>query len=594
MYAHPTPAGQPSSRFLRRWRVRGLLLGALAICALPLPAAPPSAGLAVRHPATTPCVVQLFPRWTFAAKGNAAAMDGTPRAFRYAPPARCKAPWAKVVLQADFSVPAGRQYDRTATIGLKGANIYFGTTEEPSQSAGASWQVERDLTGYSALLRNAGTGQVTINNVVDATHREPIFASARILFYPAGDGVPAPAVPAAVLPLNLPDGQPANVQTGADVLARSLVFPRNTRAVFIDVTAQPQFHDEFYYLCLPEPFRQPTAKFALLHSFLDSPKTPIACGGGSFREVEVIVDGQPAGLAPVKPLLFTGGIDPFLWRPTPGVETLDFTPSRVDLTPFAGPLSDGRPHTIAVRVLGANHYFALAASVLVDVDPGVAHTGGKLVRNTLADATPAPRVTDTLRVEGERVNGEITTRADSDYVIEGYVDTGAGRVTTRVTTSLRFRNEHQYIDPDGQAKRHVVTQATHLDTTSRSTLDGKPGPAHGTRASYTLNVNTRRTGELPPAGTLTRNVQLEQVFDVHAWQSRGGRDLYRSHTRQALAAADEIDSDLSTDASPHRGQSSRATSTFTDSDGRCTRSTIEVRDNRVTHQSEGIGCPAEP
>jgi Peptide N-acetyl-beta-D-glucosaminyl asparaginase amidase A len=68
-------------------------------------------------------------------------------------------------------------------------------------------------------------------------------------------------------------------------------------------------------------------------------------GGTGFRETEISIDGQPAGLAPVYPWIFTGGIDPFLWVPIPGVQTLNFVPYRVDLTPFAALLSNGESHT---------------------------------------------------------------------------------------------------------------------------------------------------------------------------------------------------------------------------------------------------------
>src|SRR5215813_14033027 len=68
----------------------------------------------VSRPATTPCVVQLFSGVTFA--------DFSPKPFTYAPPAACPQPWAKVVLEADFSVSAGRQFDRTAQIAIAHAN----------------------------------------------------------------------------------------------------------------------------------------------------------------------------------------------------------------------------------------------------------------------------------------------------------------------------------------------------------------------------------------------------------------------------------------------------------------------------------------
>jgi len=67
----------------------------------------------------------------------------------------------------------------------------------------------------------------------------------------------------------------------------------------------------------------------------------------AFREGEISIDGAPAGAAPVYQWIYTGGIDPFFWEPIPGVQALNFCPYRIDLTPFAGVLSNGQPHTIA-------------------------------------------------------------------------------------------------------------------------------------------------------------------------------------------------------------------------------------------------------
>src|SRR5262249_59414197 len=107
--------------------LRGVALGAPLVRSptggspTPAPADPP-----VAVPDTTPCVVPLFAGVTFA--------DFTPKLFSFAPPTGCSAPWAKVVLAADFSVTAGRQFDRTASIWLGGTNLYFGTTAEPSRT----------------------------------------------------------------------------------------------------------------------------------------------------------------------------------------------------------------------------------------------------------------------------------------------------------------------------------------------------------------------------------------------------------------------------------------------------------------------------
>ena len=67
---------------------------------------PATAAPTVMRPTTTPCVVTLFANQEFA--------NFSAKTFSYTPPANCPGPWAKVVFTADFTVTAGRQYDRTA------------------------------------------------------------------------------------------------------------------------------------------------------------------------------------------------------------------------------------------------------------------------------------------------------------------------------------------------------------------------------------------------------------------------------------------------------------------------------------------------
>src|SRR5262245_4437097 len=102
---------------------------------------PATADPSVPRPPTQPCVVTLFTDVTFA--------NFSPKPFAYAPPGACAGPWAKVVLEADFAVTAGRQFDRTANLWIGGAAIYFGTTAEPSRTVAPRWHVERDVTDYS-------------------------------------------------------------------------------------------------------------------------------------------------------------------------------------------------------------------------------------------------------------------------------------------------------------------------------------------------------------------------------------------------------------------------------------------------------------
>jgi hypothetical protein len=542
-------------------------------------------------PSTAPCAVQLFPNEDFGPTGENTRMDSVPHPFDYQPPADCKGPWAKVVLVAAFSVDAGHQYDRTASIWLNGVNLYFGTTQEPAPNFSPSWQIERDLTDYTSLLRSPGKGDVLINNWVDTQRASIIHASAKLLFYPVDASHPAPRTPDEIYSLNGTTNAPVNLQTGDDQLLRKIEFPRNTSRVYLDVFAQSQFHDEFWYTCLPDEYIQQTTAFAMRRGYKGAPVRPRACSGGSYREVEVSLDGQPAGLAPISPWVYTGGIDPYLWRPTPGVETLNFVPYRVDLTPFAGLLSDGAEHSVVVQVLGSNHYFSVGAALLVYRDRKAERTGGAVTRNTLKGASLKPTVTSTLGKDPTKVEGEVLTRAKQSYVIEGYVNTPAGRVRTRVEESVSFANTQKFTAVDPQTTRHVTEQSGQVSSTSRSTGGDSGGPTLQSSFDYSLTSDVlRRSGQ---DRSRSQTVRLQQNFDRQIHQRQGGQPSYQASIHNARTAADQVTFNFNAGhigSSGNRDQTSTQTFTFTDSLGDCYRAKLNAAGGKVSSFTEGQGC----
>ena len=83
------------------------------------------------------------------------------------------------------------------------------------------------------------------------------------------------------------------------------------------------------------------------------------------------------------------------------MQTLDFKPYRVDLTPFAGVLDDGNPHTVGVGVYNANSYFLATANLLVYTDHGKQKLTGGILTNTLS-AAPTPSSEKTLQQEPDQ------------------------------------------------------------------------------------------------------------------------------------------------------------------------------------------------
>lgn len=247
------------------WKVCFLILVSLPGAALAATVGSPNTVTAdplVPRPSTTPCVVQLFQNVAFA--------DFSAKPFSYAAPAACPGPWAKVVFAADFSVTAGRQFDRTANIWLGGANIYFGTTAEPGRVVSPQWHIERDLTDYSALLTTATAGEADLGNVVNSTYTGIVYGSAQLEFYPADKKSRAPKTPDVVLPLAAgSNGETVALFTTTDLLTQTFSLPANIERAYLDVYSQSQSSDEFWYLCVPS---------AVASELL-------TCGNTAFREI---------------------------------------------------------------------------------------------------------------------------------------------------------------------------------------------------------------------------------------------------------------------------------------------------------------------
>ena len=370
----------------------------------------------VPRPHTTPCVVTLYQQLKFA--------DFSPKSFTYTPPAACPGPWAKVILEANFSINQGRQFDRTANIWIGPTNIYFGTTAEPSHNVARHWHVERDLTDYSPIFTVVQQGTVDLGNLVDSTYTGILHGAADILFYPLEQNQLPPRTADQVIAFSGgPTGGTVALNTTTDLLEQTLTLPMNITDVYFDVFAQSQSNDEFWYTCVPN----------------DVAGALQSCPGTAFRESEITIDGTPAGVAPVYPWIYTGGIDPYLWRPIPGVQTMNFHPYRVNLTPFAALLDDGQPHTIALSVFNADGYFSATASLLLYLDSNSTQITGAVTENNLA--VPVPSITENIHIaKNGNIQGTVNTKASHNFTISGYVNTSFGPVTTTVDQNINFSN----------------------------------------------------------------------------------------------------------------------------------------------------------
>jgi hypothetical protein len=398
----------------------------------PLTAAPP-----IQRPQTRSCRIRVMDH-------AFASSFGRPFIGNYVPPAGCPGPWSMVVLDWNGSV-AGRQFDRLAGVWIGGVEMLRATTPEPSP-AGIQWNVEKDVSEYATILNQSQTVVVDLGNVVNPTYTGIFFITLDLTFYATGDENPPASHPDLVIPISTSSETTAwfTLTNPTAAASRTLRLPTNLTRARLEIFASGHNNEEFWY-----------------------------ANRNTFREFQVFVDGALAAVATPFPVIYTGGINPLMWRPTPSVEAFDIPPYLVDLTPFVGILSNDQPHTIAIKVANTTSYWRVDGNLLLDQDHRVTATGGALIRDTL-------QPTAEVSFEESRADGvdHLETRASRSWVVEGYVDTSAGRIFTKVEQEARIENN---LNITLTPSRELDVIAQTQQTTTTTTVTDERGRRHVTR-----------------------------------------------------------------------------------------------------------------
>jgi hypothetical protein len=519
----------------------------------------------VPHPNTTPCVVTLYKGFVFD--------NFNAQSFPYTPPAACPVPWAKVILEADFSISAGIQYDRTANIWIGPANIYFGTTAEDAPHVARNWHIERDLTDYSSIFTTTQQGTVDLGNLVNSTYTGVIHGSATLFFYPPEPNQPptTTTVPATTVIAfsSGPTGGTVGLNNGTDLLEQTLTLPTNIVIAYLDVYAQSQSNDEFWYTCVPN----------------DVAGELFSCSNTAFRESEITIDGTPAGVAPVYPWIYTGGLDPFLWAPIPGVQTLNFQPYRVNLTPFVSLLNDGNPHTIALSVFNANGYFSATASLLLYQDPKATQITGGVLENTLA--APVPTIKENVNVAANgNIHGTVTTRSGHNFEISGYVNLPQGSVTTTVAQDINFSNLQTF-----KILPALYVQDINQNTTIHSVVTTANA---GGKFTNTVNYNWPLKVDISVAynadGSGTQTTSINQYYEEDQEGKHKGQPTSFSLLEDRVTTTDALDFSAAGYITGNANQSSTQNYFSSNSTGYCYSRDLTAAANVLTTITDGNGC----
>lgn len=360
---------------------------------------------------------------------------GDPEIVEYTPPTDCGAvgSWAAVTL--NFTVTSnGTQYDRLGIFTFQNTEIWRTSTPEPTET-GIIWTYTKDVTRYIPLFDKPGTFILELDNIVTSTDTGQYATTLYATFYASSVEYPTAGQSNMIVPISTMQNNTGNEASVPPAFSLNVTLPQNTVEIYAELYASGNGDEEFWY-------------YNTADEYLGYLPPGTTYGGGPFREVRLLVDGQVAGVAFPYAVIFTGGINPAVWRPITSYGAIDLPTYFLDLTPFAPVFADGLPHNVTLDVASAetnhtlNQNWYVSGLLQVVTDPSGKPTTGNI---TTYDVQPYAMTETTASIGGTDIN--ITVSAQHSLKIESTIVSGSGTTKNVVfQQSMDFTNTQYYLN----------------------------------------------------------------------------------------------------------------------------------------------------
>jgi len=261
---------------------------------------------------------------------------------------------------------------------------------------------------------------------------------------------------------------------------------------------------------------------------------------------------------------------------------LNFTPYRVNLTPFAGLLSNGHPHTVSLSVYNADSHFSATASLLLYLDPDAAQMTGAVTRNSLTG--PSPVVTENLNVQPTFIRGKVGVSSSRSFIISGYANTSRGKVTTTVEQTINFSN-NQFFDITAAQYVQNISQTSGVFSTTTTWADGAEHRVTSQWFNFPLTVDYSLL--YLSNGNINQITKAKQNYQLSVIKLRNDKPIYYSSLMNAGEHVDTLELDSSFNILGNTGQSSAQQYNHFDSNSASYFCAISAAANVLTFFSPG-------
>lgn len=403
----------------------------------------------------------------------------------------------------------GRQFDRLALMYLGDVEVFRTSTAEPTKLPGIIWNYMKEMQMYNALWKEPQTLIFDLGNIVNDIYTGLFNTTLTATFFTVPH---SPATADIVLPISSrasASGSGSVFQVPDQNATTGHVLPRSIDRAVVSLSACGQQSEEFWYSNVPS---------SEVNTFADtSGSYP---GQGTFREVQLLIDGTLAGVSWPFPVIFTGGIVPGFWRPIVGIDAFDLRQHEIDITPWLGYLLDGRNHTFQIKVAsvsddGQGHativdvpgeYWLVSGSIFLFNSPNHAVTTGT---KPSIDSPPIDLSFDssyTQTSNGTNATLTYNTKASRKLSISSTIKTSGKSRRVSWTQDLSYSNYNDLTDLG-------FVQFTKQSTTGTDKAVGARDGAFSYSYNYPLTVNstfqyTNGGANLFLAGQLSRGEEI--------------------------------------------------------------------------------------
>ncbi|KAI1766499.1 peptide N-acetyl-beta-D-glucosaminyl asparaginase amidase A-domain-containing protein [Hypoxylon sp. FL1150] len=383
---------------------------------------------------------------------------GAPFVGNYTPP-DCEFDYVVI----NFTVLVkGRQYDRTGVMYLGDTEVWRTSTAEPT-SYGIRWVWLKDMTPYTSLWKAPQTLIFDLESIVDDTCKYPSSIDAGLKRTASNTGILNTTLTATfftstvaaaegrtpadlIIPISErtgSTGEPSQFTYPAQNATNTVSFPQNVKRAVFTVDVKAQGNEEFWWSNVPQ---------SAINTFEAEYGT--YPGYSPFREVQILIDGQLAGVDWPFPVIYTGGVVPQLHRPIVGIEAFDIKEHEIDITPWLPLLCDGADHTFTIQVVGLDDDGSSSATLSTTTDDEWYITGKIFLwlddeGSVTTGELPAPYASEPTIVFSQRITQNASGANDTiDYSIavtrtlsiSAYLKTQGGEGTATWSQSLSYSN----------------------------------------------------------------------------------------------------------------------------------------------------------